>query len=117
MDRMLREAGQRLRDESVDDHPFVPEERVHLHHDDCPQALAILGALLGHRDERAQAIGYEQTEDGAWVDWASLTASWLSTTEVAAVHIARGVAIAERHGGGLPWSVAGHVEIAIRSLT
>jgi len=72
--------------------------RIHLHRDDCPQALAILAGVLG---ERPSPEGYEVTETGAWVEWEALEHSWLSTTETAAVIVARGVAMAERRGG---WS-------------
>jgi len=86
----------------------------HLHHDDVPSTLAILADLLG--DLSTVPDGYELTGHGAWVDWDRLGRSWLSSTEVAAVHIARGCAIAERHGG-LPLSVAGAVREAVEELT
>jgi hypothetical protein len=76
------------------------ESRVHLHVDDHPQALAILASLLGHRVARAGEVGYEPTEHGAWVDWAALEHSWLSSTECAAVVVARGIAMAERRAAG-----------------
>jgi hypothetical protein len=88
--------------------------REHLHHDDVPATLAILADLLDHRSTLPD--GYELTEHGAWVDWEALGRSWLSSTEVAAVHIARGCAIAERHGG-LPLSVAGAVREAVEEMT
>jgi hypothetical protein len=78
------------------------ETRVHLHLDECPQALAVLSMLLPSRGERAAEIGYEPTEHGARVDWAALEHSWLSSTERAAVVVARGIAIAERQGGWAP---------------
>jgi hypothetical protein len=78
------------------------ENRVHLHFDDHPQALAILATLFGHRVARAGEVGYEPTEHGAWVDWAALEHSWLSSTECAAVVVARGIAMAERHSGWPP---------------
>ena len=87
--------------------------RRHLHHDDTPAALAILSDLLDHR--AGFPDGYEPTEHGAWVDWDALAGSWLSSTEVAAVHIARGCAIAERHGG-LGFEVAGSVRAAVEEL-
>jgi hypothetical protein len=86
----------------------------HLHHDDVPSTLAILADLLDHLSTVPD--GYELTEHGAWVDWEALGRSWLSSTEIAAVHIARGCAIAERHGG-LPLSVAGTVREAVKELT
>jgi hypothetical protein len=36
------------------------------------------------------------------VDWAALEHSWLSSTECAAVVVARGIAMAERHSGWPP---------------
>jgi hypothetical protein len=86
----------------------------HLHDDDVPSTLAILADLLDHLSTVPD--GYELTEHGAWIDWDGLGRSWLSSTEVAAVHIARGCAIAERHGG-LPLSVAGAVREAVEELT
>ena len=79
--------------------------RVHLHADDCPQALAALaGALTARRHDIVglHGIGYEPTEHGAWVDWGALEQSWLSSTERAAVVVARGIAMAERQGGWAP---------------
>lgn len=70
--------------------------RDHLHRDDCPDALAILEAIVGHNDNPP---GYQPTPVGAWVDWDALDNSWLSSTEKAAVLVARGVAAAERRGG------------------
>jgi hypothetical protein len=75
---------------------------VHLHLDDHPQALAVLGALFARRADRASEIGYQATEHGAWVDWDDLEASWLSSTEQAAVVVARGIALAEGQGGWAP---------------
>jgi hypothetical protein len=49
-----------------------------------------------------EAIGYEPSEYGVWVDWDALEHSWLSSTERAAVTVARGVAAAERQGGWPP---------------
>lgn len=74
--------------------------RVHLHHDDHPQALAVLAAVIG--DRAAHPGGYEPTEAGAWVDWDALEHSWLSSTERGAVIVARGIAAAERQGGWTP---------------
>ena len=88
--------------------------REHLHHDDTPSALAILADLLDHRSRLP--AGYEPTGTGAWVDWDALGCSWLSSSEVAAVHIARGCAIAERCGG-LPIEVAASVRSAVEELT
>ncbi len=88
--------------------------REHLHHDDVPSTLAILADLLDHRSTLPD--GYELTEHRAWVDWDALRRSWLSSTEVAAIHIARGCAIAERQGR-LPLSVARAVREAVEELT
>lgn len=85
----------------------------HLHHDDVPATLAILADLLDHRS--ALPEGYEPTKSGAWVDWEALCRSWLSSTEVAAVRIAQGCALAERHVG-LPLSVAGAVRETVRRV-
>jgi hypothetical protein len=79
--------------------------RVHLHADDYPVALALLAEiqLARRHDPVALAeIGYEPTEHGVWVDWDQLAHSWLSSTERAALLVARGVAAAERHGGWPP---------------
>jgi hypothetical protein len=62
----------------------------------------VLSSLLAHRAERAAEIGYETTEHGAWVDWDALEHSWLSSTERAAVVVARGIAMAEHEGGWPP---------------
>ena len=70
---------------------------VHLHRDDVPDTLALLGALLGDRSKLPE--GYILSTTDADVDWDLLLESWLSTTEKAVVHIAHGCAILERHGG------------------
>jgi len=88
--------------------------RRHLHRDDAPSSLAILANLFDHR--ASFPAGYEPSECGAWVDWDALGRSPLSSTEMAAVHIARGCAIAERRGG-LPFEVAGSVRAALVELT
>jgi len=92
----------------------VTADRQHLHRDDAPSSLAILADLFDHR--ASFPAGYEPTECGAWVDWDALGRSWLSSTEMAAVHIARGCAIAERRGG-LPFEVAGSVRAGLVELT
>ncbi len=76
--------------------------REHLHRDDCPAALGVLGVLFARRPRQAAEVGYEPTEQGAWVDWDALERSWLSSTERAAVWVVRGVAAAERRGGWAP---------------
>jgi hypothetical protein len=79
--------------------------RVHLHADDCPRALAVLDeTLMARRVDPAglAEIGYEPSEHGVWVDWELLEHSWPSSTERAAVIVARGIAGAERQGGWPP---------------
>ena len=79
--------------------------RVHLHADDYPVALAVLAEVVAARRVDAvglAAIGFEPSEYGVWVDWDALGASWLSSTERAAVIVARGIAAAERQGGWPP---------------
>ena len=88
----------------------------HLHADDAPLSLSVLRALVGHRADREQ-LGDRPDEWGADVDWDLLASGNLSTTEKATVHIARGCATIERHGGGLPNSVSGPVRAAIDGLT
>jgi len=82
----------------------------HYHADDYPKTLAVLAAVAAGRD--LASIGYATDESGAEVQWEALTGSWLSTTEKAAVHIARGVALAE-HAGGLPPQIAPAVRAAV----
>ena len=88
--------------------------REHLHHLDYPLTLRILGDFLDYRSQ--PPVGYERTEYGAWVDWVALATSYLSSTEVAVVHVARGCAVGERHGG-LPNCAATSVRCAIEQLT
>ena len=79
--------------------------RVHLHADDYPVALVVLAEVVAARrvDPVGLAgIGYEPSEYGVWVDWDALGSSWLSSTERAAVIVARGIAAAERQGGWPP---------------
>ncbi len=73
----------------------------HLHLDDHPQTLRLLGALLARRSDR-EDLGYSATEHGAFVDWERLSVAGLSSTEVATVHVARGCAALERAGGAPP---------------
>ena len=89
--------------------------RTHFHLDDYPQALAVLAALLAHRPDTA-ALGYEATEHGAWVEWDTLARGKLSSTEIATVHLAHGISIAERHHG-LPPKVVHAVREAIATIT
>ena len=88
---------------------------VHLHRDDVPDTLALLGALLG--DRSTEVPGYSLDETGADVDWDLLLEGWLSTTEKAVVHIAHGCAILERHGGGLPVELRWQVRATVASTT
>jgi len=79
-------------------------EATYLHPDDYPWTNVILAVVasagLGAQRE---VPGYTpEPEGGATVDWDRMLGSWLSSTEKAAVHIARGLAIAERHGGFSP---------------
>lgn len=69
--------------------------RVHLHRDDSPVALGLMTQLAEGRH------GFEATEVGAFVDWDEVGGT-LSTTEEAIAHIARGIAMIEHHGGGVP---------------
>lgn len=97
----------------------MTEPGHHLHLDDYPATLALLTAVfqpkLHDRDGLAD-IGYQPTEHGAWVDWDRLANSWLSSTEVAIVHIARGIAVLEHHGGPPP-RLAAPVRDAIAAVT
>jgi hypothetical protein len=87
---------------------------VHLHLVDHPLALAILSELLDGRGRPPD--GYERTDQGVWVDWDALTGSYLSSTEIAVIHIVHGCSIAERHGG-LPPTAMRSVQQAIYELT
>jgi hypothetical protein len=92
--------------------------RVHLHADDHPQALAVLGEVLvarRHDPAGLAEIGYEPSGFGLWVDWERLEHSWLSSTERAAVVVARGIAAAERQGGWPP-RIACVLVDAVRAL-
>jgi hypothetical protein len=88
--------------------------RVHLHRVDHPLTLDILSELLDRKGRPPD--GYERTDQGAWVDWYALTGSYLSSTEIAVIHIAHGCSIAERHGG-LPPATVLPVHQAICELT
>jgi hypothetical protein len=89
---------------------------VHLHRDDVPDTLALLKALLV--DDRSKAPpGYILSTTRADVDWDLLLEGWLSTTEKAVVHIAKGCAILERHGGGLSPELRSAVRAAVESTT
>lgn len=76
--------------------------RQHFHLDDYPRTFDLLRAILrpeSHEPDQLAAAGYEATEHGAFIDWEALATSYLSSTEFAAIHVAHGVAIAERQGG------------------
>ena len=88
---------------------------VHLHRDDVPDTLALLGALLGDRSKLPD--GYILLTTGAEVDWDLLLESWPSTTEKAVVHIGYGCAILERHAGGLPLELRSAVRAAFESTS
>ena len=89
-------------------------EVTHLDRVATPGALAILGDLVAGNEY--PPVGCEATADGAWVDWDRLINSpILSSGEIAAVHIARGCALAERIGG-LPTSSRSAVLTAISQV-
>jgi hypothetical protein len=92
----------------------MADTRTHLHKLDCPDALAILDAMLGHRERLPD--GYAPGEAGAEVDWEALERSYLSTSETAVIHLVQGIAMLERHGGGLPSSVRDPVRKAMEGL-
>jgi hypothetical protein len=76
---------------------------VYLHPDDYPWANVILSVLASKGGLQRDLPGYTpEPEGGATVDWDRMLGSWLSSTEKAAVHVARGLAIAERSGGFSP---------------
>jgi hypothetical protein len=92
----------------------VTAGRVHLHWIEHPMTLGILSELLHCRGRSPD--GYERSDQGAWVDWDALCRSYLSSTEIAVVHIAHGCSIAERQGG-LPPATVLPVKQAICELT
>lgn len=71
---------------------------VHYHRNDYPETLRFLTAVVGHRADAA-GLGFDATEQGAWVDWDALERDRLSSTERAVVRIARGVETLECSGG------------------
>jgi hypothetical protein len=76
-------------------------EATYLHPDDYPWANVILALVASNGlGVQRDVPGYTpEPEGGATVDWDRMLGSWLSSTEKAAVHVARGLAIAERSGG------------------
>jgi hypothetical protein len=85
--------------------------RVHLHKDDCPVTLGLLQAVIRGRPND----GFETTDSGAYVEWVEIGAR-LSSTEDAVVRIAQGLAIIERHGGGVPERLRGAVIDAVAAV-
>ena len=92
-------------------------EPVFLHREDYPATLQLVAAVVGGRAD-ALALGFERDEVGAEVDWGRLTApdAPLSSTETAALLIAHGCAILERHGG-LPPHLRGVVLAVVDKVT
>jgi hypothetical protein len=70
----------------------------YLHPEDIQWANVLLSTLHGGRATDIPGLTFEP-EGGATVDWDAMLDSWLSSTEKATVHIARGLAIIERAGG------------------
>jgi hypothetical protein len=79
-------------------------EGMYLHPDDYPWTNVILSVVASKGTALQRDVpGYTpEPEGGATVNWDQLLGSYLSSTEKAAVHVARGLAIAERHGGFSP---------------
>lgn len=78
-------------------------QRNFLRWDQYPQATRLLVEALPTHVFRAGHI--EREDAGLSVCWdAVLDESPISTTEEAVVHIARGIAIFERHGAGDLWT-------------
>jgi hypothetical protein len=88
----------------------VPE---FLHVKDCPNSIDILLAVRNGRD----VPGIIPEPNGLEVDWVRVLDSWLSTTERAAVTMAQGLAVLERHGGGLPLHLHTPVRAAVANVT
>ena len=86
-----------------------------LHVDDYPYTLRLLAELLGSRSDRA-SLGYSPTENGAWVDWDGLVSGVLSSMEKAVVHLARGCAVLEPHGGSPP-HIAGTLREVVQAVS
>lgn len=77
----------------MSDLPGWPDRR-HLHHNDYPETLRLLRAIVRGRDVH----GFHPTEEGAFVSPSMLDESFLSTTEKAAVRLAFALATFEWHG-------------------
>lgn len=92
---------------------------THLHLDDYPTTLGLLHAIAAGRSGRTDRlvdVGYRPTEHGAEVDWDLLLDSFLSSTEKAAVHVARGIKTLE-HAGGSSAEINAALRAAIISVT
>ena len=75
----------------------LPEARwTYLDSTKTPAALQLVEAVVGHRAE-LERLGVRRTEDGYGVCWARLERGQLSKTQVAAMHIARGLAVLEMY--------------------
>lgn len=85
-------------------------ERIHLHEDDVPLTLDLLYRFATGRP------GYERTATGAYIDWDELIPGTFSTSEIAVAHIARGLSILERHGGGAPARLRASIDRAIEGV-
>jgi hypothetical protein len=94
----------------------VSVEGGYLHPDDYPWTNVILAVVAsGGAGAHRGVPGYKpEPEGGATVDWDRMLGSWLSSTEKAAVHVARGLAIAER-AGGFPPHIGSVVLAAVQS--
>lgn len=90
----------------------------HLHIDDYPATLRLLKTLVGHREDAARRLGYQADEWGVEVDWEILTSTDapVSSTQRAALLIANGCAILERHGG-LPPHLKDAVQSAVETVS
>ena len=85
-----------------------------VHRRSCPHAIAIIEAVANGRD----LPGVERDVDGhLTVAWDEAATSYLSTTEKAAMAIARAVELMESHGGGFPPGIARAVADAMGPLT
>jgi hypothetical protein len=87
----------------------------YLDRDDVPETVALLNALLGNRASPPK--GYAAAASGVEVDWDLLVAAGgLSTSEQAAVHIAHGLALLERHGGRFELRLRDQILAAVQTI-
>ena len=88
-----------------------------MHREDYPNTLGLVAAVVAHRQD-AERLGYRPTGVGVQVDWDLLTSNdaRLSSTETAALLIAHGCAILERHGG-LPHRLPGVVVAVVDAVS